>query len=223
PAPSLLQCDACQTVLGGEVVNTPAPVACPSCGTSLQIEVFPAFFRPAPPAAPVAAPLLTAEDAGCFFHPAKKAAVPCGHCGRFLCATCDLELAPGRHLCPDCVDKTLAPTTTGDHGNPLRRELETERVFFDKLSFFLVAAPLAIFPLAGLTMFTAPAALVLAAAAWRQPARSLVPRSRAWLLWAIVLAALCLAGWVAFWYYFASTLWPIILHAGEVQSRRRSF
>ncbi len=186
-------------MLGGEVVNTPSFVRCPACGVSVQAEIFPAFFRAPAGAAPPAEPLVSTEEAGCFFHPAKKAVTPCGRCGRFLCAVCDLELAPGRHLCPECLENGRA--------TDLRRDLETSRVFYDKFALLLAGVPLLI-PFFGwfMTIFTAPAALVLGIAAWSQPPRSLVRRSRLRLGLALLLALLVLLGWGALAYFFADAV-----------------
>ena len=201
PAPALLQCDACGIVLGGEIVNTSAPVNCPSCTASIQAEVFPAFFRPPPAAALTAEPLVAAEDAGCFFHPAKKAIVPCGRCGRFLCATCDLEISAGRHLCPECLEK-------GRSAGDLRRELETGRVFYDRFALLLAGVPLLIpFVGWGCTIVTAPGAFILALCAWSQPPHSLVPRTRWRVILALLLATALMVAWgVVGYYFFASAM-----------------
>ena len=204
PAPTLLHCDACHVVLGGEVINTSTLVACPSCGASIQAEVFPAFFRQPPAATPPAEPLVSTEDAGCFFHPTKKAVVPCGQCGRFLCATCDLELSAGRHFCPQCLENGQR-----QHDGDLRRELEMDRVFYDKFALLLVAVPLLI-PFFGwfMTLFTAPTAFALGIAAWSQPSRSLVPRTRMRVAFALLIATVLLAAWGVGLYYFCVNVLP---------------
>lgn len=211
PVPALLQCDACGVVLGGEVVNTFSFVACPSCGASIQAEVFPAFFRSSPPAAPPAEPLVAAEDAGCFFHPTKKAVVPCGRCGRFLCATCDLEVFADQHLCPECLAKgRAAAVAVSAEEVESRRALEGQRVFYDKLALSLAGLPL-LLPFFGwfMTIVTAPAAFVVGLLAWPQPPRSLVPRTRWRVILALLLASVLSVVWMVLIYKFFDNLMTV--------------
>ena len=66
----LLRCDKCQTPLPGAAVNTLTPIACPACGTSLIVQVFPAFLRPGARGR-VSVTLGSAEAAGGFSPPRK--------------------------------------------------------------------------------------------------------------------------------------------------------
>ena len=67
-------------------------------------------------------------EAACFYHPGKRATVPCGVCGRFLCALCDLELN-GRHVCPACLETSRRK---GD-----LRNLDTRRMLYDSAALSL--------------------------------------------------------------------------------------
>src|ERR1044071_2257196 len=92
-------CTRCESPLGPNNLSALAP--CPSCGTPIEAEVFPAMFRPI--AAAVRGENVVIEgESSCFYHPQKKAVVPCDVCGRFLCALCDIELND-QHLCPGCL------------------------------------------------------------------------------------------------------------------------
>lgn len=194
-----VQCGACGTILGAETLNTSVPVPCPSCQTPLQAQVFPALFRPFEPG-------LAAEDldaavggtgdaeAACFFHPRKRAAVPCSGCGRFLCALCDVDVnGDGRHLCPECLRAGRAAGRLP--------ELDTGRVFYDRLALMLSVLPLLIWPF---TLVTAPAALVIALRSWREPGLGPVRRSRAPLVFAVLFALLQLLGWGIAGYFLLS-------------------
>ena len=188
-----LHCDRCRTALPESIFNTPAPVACPGCHAPLLARVFPAFFR-APVVGRAAETVGSEEDASCFFHPRKKAVVPCGRCGRFLCALCDLEI-DGRHLCPSCVTAAGAATTTAAAAGAL----SNERFLYDQLAASVALLPLVLFwPV---TLFTAPVALYYAVRYWHEPTRGIIPRGRAVMAVAAALAVLEIAAWGVFGYY----------------------
>lgn len=189
PTTPTLLCDKCRTVLPGALLNTPEPVACPGCHSALRARVFPAFSRP-PAAARAVESVASDEDASCFYHPRKKATVPCGRCGRFLCALCDLEL-DGRHLCPGCVE---AGRKAADGRSLLREGLPLpERILHDSVALLLAWMPLLLWPF---TLFTAPVALFLVVRYWNEPARSPVPRWRWRLVVAGGLSLVQIVGWV---------------------------
>ena len=182
-----LLCDKCRTVLTGAVVNTPEPVACPGCHAPLRARVFPAFFR-GNAEVRTAESVASDEDASCFYHPRKKAVVPCGQCGRFLCALCDLEL-DGRHFCPGCVEAGRAAGSQ----TALRAGLPPPpQILHDKIALSVAVLPLLIW---FFTLLTAPVALFMAIRYWNKPARSPIPRSRWRLVLAGLFALLELAGW----------------------------
>ena len=186
-----LICDACRTALGGAVVNTPEPVACPGCHATLLARVFPAFFRRQTDVA-AAESVGSDEDASCFYHSRKKAVVPCAQCGRFLCALCDLEF-DGRHLCPGCVG---AARTAGGQAALQNGLLFGNRTLHDKLALAMAALPL--IPIFWLfTIITAPIALFLAIRYWNEPRQSPLPRGR----WRLVVALLLALGQCGFWVY----------------------
>ena len=191
---ALLRCDKCQMALPGAVVNTGTLVACPACGVSTLVQVFPAFARSAPRGRAAEA-LASAEDAGCFYHPNKKAAVPCDECGRFLCALCDLEF-DGRHVCPECVEiARKGGRTLRAGGRPLHD---------------LVALTVAVLglPLFFLGFITGPVALFMAARYWNEPRRNPLPRGRWRLVVAGVLGLLQTGAWLFLLYaYLTDAPW----------------
>ena len=183
-----LLCHHCRTAVPEALFNTGTPVACPRCQTALLVRVFPAFFR-APVAGVAAEALGSAEDAGCFYHPRKKAVVPCADCGRFLCALCDLEI-DRRHVCPACAGGS------GPGAELAVGRLEAPRVLHDRLALHLAVLPLLFVVTAVLSLFTAPAALFLAARYWNEPKQDPLGRTRIRLVVAALVSAACLLGWI---------------------------
>ena len=210
---SPLCCDRCRTALPDACFNTPAPVACPGCQAPLLVRVFPAFFH-APTVGRAAETVGSDEDASCFFHPRKKAVVPCGRCGRFLCALCDLDIG-GRHLCPACVadGPPLTAVTTASGGHMAGGELANERFLYDRMALTLAAAPLLF--LWPVTLFTAPMALFYAVRYWNDPPRGLIPRRRSALIVAALLALLELAAWAVIGYYGLFSRLPVFTYSTQ--------
>ena len=138
--PPEIQCPKCRARLLESVFNQPEVVPCPHCGSPLQIEVFPAFFRRIAPGREAEAVLIEGESS-CFYHAQKKAIVPCDACGRFLCALCDCEVK-GRHLCPNCLE-------AGQKKKNLEG-LETVRILHSRQALMLSILPFFITGLAAI-------------------------------------------------------------------------
>jgi hypothetical protein len=166
--------------------NTRELRACPSCGTRLQIEVFPAVLRPPGPGT-VGERVVIEGEASCFYHPAKRAVVPCESCGRFLCAVCDVEMN-GQHLCSACIE-------SGKNKGRIQK-LENRRTLYDSLALAVALFPMIfVYP----TIVTAPIVLYIAIRHWNAPS-SVVPRSRWRMVVAVIIALLQIAGWVAIFF-----------------------
>jgi len=178
--PSLIKCGKCQAILLPSQFNTGNLTPCPSCGSPLAVEVFPAILRS--PAAAFSEPLLVEGESSCFYHPAKKASIVCESCGRFLCALCDLELN-GRHICPVCLESGQKKAKFKD--------LENTRVLWDRLALTIAVVPILF---VWTTIVGAPVTLYLI---WRyrKAPCSLTGKSNLSLIVAGVLAALQIAGW----------------------------
>jgi hypothetical protein len=178
---TLLTCPKCFVPLSSDVINRLEPGPCAACGNPLIIQVFPALFREHRPGS--AGELAVEEgQATCFYHPQKTASVPCDACGRFICALCDVELH-GEHLCPACVE-------TGRQKGKITT-LESKRTLHDNIALSIALLPFLAWPL---TVITAPATLIYAVTAWKKPS-SIVPRTKARFVIAIIIALLTLAGW----------------------------
>lgn len=177
-----IQCGKCKSPLPDALFNQPDFSACPTCGSAVLAEVYPARFRAAP-LIQAATPIVTDEEAACFYHSDKKAIVPCDACGRFLCAVCDCEIR-GRHLCPGCLE-------SGAKKGRIEK-METKRMLWDQ-----IALALAIYPMlfCYLTLITAPAALFISIRYWKAPG-SVVPRSKVRFIIAIVISSLQIISWI---------------------------
>ena len=168
--------------------NQPDWSHCPSCSSPLRVEVFPALFNEPAPAQPSQS-VIAEGEASCFYHPNKKAVLPCETCGRFLCALCDVELN-GQHLCPACL-------ASGQKKGKLSNR-DNRRVLYDSLALTLALTPLTVI-LWPFTVITAPAALFISIRHWKTPS-SVVPRSKARFVLAILFALIQIGGWgIGFW------------------------
>ncbi len=186
---SLVTCSKCRAILPAEQFNVEQFVPCPSCASAISAVVFPALFREQ--TVMPAEPLIIEGEASCFYHPQKKAAIPCESCGRFLCALCDVELN-GQHLCPACLE-------SGKKKGKLK-SLENQRVLYDRIALAAAVLPLL---LVWTSIIGAPLALYLALRHWKEPC-SILGRSKARFVIAIVLSILQIIGWIAVLIYFVT-------------------
>jgi hypothetical protein len=179
---SAIPCGVCGAPLPAAAGEGIRAIRCPACGRPHTVELFPAFWRGlagGEAARPVALP----DQAACFYHPSSQAAAVCDGCGRFLCALC-LVSFHGRSLCPACIQAGFRKRTF--------QNLDSRRILYDDIALGLALIPLLAWPL---TALTAPAALFVAIRYWRTPS-SLIPRSRARRVAAMVLALFQIAGWL---------------------------
>jgi hypothetical protein len=175
-------CTKCHGPISEEYYNAPDFVPCPSCHAPIKVDLFPAFFRGLRPGK--AAEVLLDDQASCFYHPQKKAVLPCDHCGRFLCALCDVELGD-RHLCPACLD-------SGKKEGAILN-LDRHRVLYDATALRLALFPLILF---WVTLITAPFALCFAIRHWNSPG-SIIRRTKIRFILAMVFSGLQILGWAA--------------------------
>lgn len=187
---SYIQCPKCRRLLVEEwIYNSSAPQRCPGCGDSLQIEVYPAFFRRTVPSTEETVPLIEG-DSTCFYHVSKKAVLPCEGCGRFLCTLCDCELN-GQHLCPRCLE---AGQSKGKIKN-----LDASRKQWDTIALSLAVLPVATLIFWVFSIVTAPMALFIAIRYWNAP-RSIFHRTKIRLVLAIVISVVEIFSWIALFY-----------------------
>lgn len=186
---STLACTKCRALLMAEGLPASGEVRCPSCGTSLQVEIFPALSRLVTEGK-AGEHVLVEGESSCFYHPQKKAVIPCDMCGRFLCALCDLELH-GQHLCPTCLDSGVKKSRLN--------QFENKRVRHDRIALVLAVAPIVCFwPI---TFLTAPASIYVALRYWNSPGGLIVGSGKGRKVTSIVLACLQLIGWGVFVYF----------------------
>jgi hypothetical protein len=187
-----VSCTRCQAPISAGYYNTADLIPCPSCHVPIKIEVFPAFSRGLRPGKEGEA--LIDAQASCFYHPQKKAVIPCDHCGRFLCALCDVEWGE-KHLCPACLE-------TGKKKGKIVN-LDRHRVLYDG-----TALRLALFPMITVwfTLVTAPIALYLSIRHWNSP-MSIVGRTKIRFMLAMALSGLQILAWAAGIAYLVPRRW----------------
>lgn len=178
----MMECLGCHTPLPAALVNTDRFQPCPACGAKVRADLFPAALRERKtPESPVSA--FDGAGSGCFYHPGKPAVVPCGSCGRFLCALCDVELSAGEHICFTCLE--------AGKKKKKRVDLENHRTLYDGIALRLAVLPMFIF---WFTLVTAPVALYVAIRYYGKPT-SIIPRTRYRFIVAGFLALCQIAGW----------------------------
>jgi len=155
----------------------------------IRIDVFPAFTRGLGPGK--AGETLTDDQASCFYHAQKKAVIPCDHCGRFLCALCDVEWG-GKHLCPACLE-------AGKKKGKIV-SLERHRLLYDSTALKIAVLPVITI---WFTLVSAPIALYLAIRYWNSP-MSLVRRTKIRFVLAMVISSLQILGWSTWFIYWVS-------------------
>ena len=153
---------------------------CPRCQAWLRVYLFAAFA--AEPSVATAEPVLVEGESSCFYHPHKKAALACEHCGRFLCALCDIEIG-GVHRCPRCLE-------AGKRKHEVEN-LEMQFTRYDRIALALTIVPLLLWPF---TLLTAPAALFLVIRFWKRRSK-ILPGSRSIFIVAGLLAIAEICGW----------------------------
>ena len=182
----MIACTQCKKPLDLNRLNKGGMVKCISCGSLMQMDVFPALFRELP-TGNSGEELVDDDDAGCFYHPQKKAVTPCSSCGRFLCALCDVELN-GKHLCLSCLE-------AGKKKKKIKN-LENHRVLYDSIAFSLSIVSILLW---FVTFVTAPVVIFMTIRYWKAPG-SIIPRTKIRYIAASVIAVLQLTGWSALIY-----------------------
>ena len=184
PPKRLFPCRKCGLILPADVFNTPEPAGCPRCHNLVVARVFPAFIE-GPREGRAGEVIGIDELSGCFFHPDRRAVVPCGECGRFLCALCDLEVQ-GRHLCPGCLEAGRQKAALA--------VFRTAHTRWDNVALMLATFPVFFY---FITPFTAAAAVFISIWKWRSTRAAMVPYSKGRFVVALLVASLTLAGWAA--------------------------
>ena len=182
-----VSCVRCEASLPPETWNRGEAV-CATCGGRVQTIVFPASARGLGGSGSPGAPAAEGE-ASCFFHPSNRAVISCEACGRFVCPVCDVEFA-GRHLCPTCLE------TFKKKGK--WKNLENRRTLYGHIALALAIYPMLLFYF---TILTAPIAIFVAIRHWRAPL-SLVGGTKLPHIFAILIALLQIAGWIALAVFF---------------------
>ena len=156
---------------------------CPSCRSLNVVAAFPALAEGGtgkPPALPDDPP--GEGEAACFYSPTRRATAVCSHCG--LCMISNTWAAQWGTRAPfasKCLDHLRSQGNDGER-------FQGSRTLWDNIALLLAVAPCTLI-LWWSVFFTAPAALFIGLRHWNAP-RSLVPRSRARMAIALILAFL---------------------------------
>ena len=176
PTGSPIQCGHCGSELAPGAWSLAPGNACPACAQPVQVWLFPALQHDFTGHRPEA--LLGNDDAACYFHADHRATTACDHCGRFLCALCDLPV-DSRHLCSPCLAAGA------------QDKLVTHRVRYDSLA--LALSTLSFFT-TYIAIFPCFAALWFVFRHWSD-APGPFPRGR----WRFVAATICAVAQILFW------------------------
>ena len=189
-------CARCDTPLLRQELAAGDTAACPMCGASNQVRVFPALLAPA--GVPVLTEAALDGEAACYDHPSKRAVAACHQCGRFVCQLCSVE-SGSEIWCPSCV--------AAGAGKARSANLDASRTLYDSAALILPLITLLLYPF---TILAAPASLVLTAMKWNRPL-SLVRRNR----WRFVAAVLISLTEICLW-----TLGIVYLLSGRFRELR---
>ncbi len=180
--------------------NFPRPVndlmaagqgTCPRCKRQSITVAFPALVGGGrPPALPDDPP--REGEAACFYSAGRRATRECGHCGVLISDAWAAQWGSDT-VCLKCLEHLR------QKGEDSR--FQSNRVLWDNIALTLSLLPFT-FILWWSVIFTAPAALFIAIRHWNSP-RSIVPRGRARLVIAIILAFLQVCGMA----FGAAALW----------------
>jgi len=198
---ALVRCTACGYELAPAAFMGGPSSKCPSCRRIITALLLPAVYKvqgaqPPPLFETPPAP----GEAVCFYNPNRRATKVCDHCGVFVSDAWAAKWGT-ETVCLKCLEKLR--TKEKDIRFEAKRNLWDNIalacsigpfVLAGALLMTLVGYPFAILSLL-LTFITAPAAIFIALRFWKAP-RSLVPRGRMRLYFALVLSVLQVAGWV---------------------------
>lgn len=187
PTKRQFACRKCGLTLPADVFNTAETAGCPRCHNAILGRIFPAFFEGRREGQ--TGEVIGLDDlSSCFFHANRRAVIPCGDCGRFLCALCDLEIE-GRHLCPNCLEASRRKASL--------TIFHTTHTRWDHIALLLAVLPLLFY---AITPFTAPAAIFISIWKWRSTRDAMIPYSKGRFVVALLIASLTVAGWMGVLY-----------------------
>lgn len=142
--------------------------SCHSCANRLQVCHWPVVQRNNNAATALS------DQATCFFHPEKAFQACCQHCGRFVCALCDLQLG-AEHVCPACFER--GRTDSGAEAS--KSEWRHHDVLFDSIALTVGWAWIFFWPI---IIAAIPTVIFLHVKYRKAPRSYLIPRS-GWRFW----------------------------------------
>ncbi|CAN5828807.1 hypothetical protein BH11VER1_BH11VER1_04250 [soil metagenome] len=198
---ALVKCTSCGGGIPESLFRQNDRVSCPICKKIVRALRLPALYKAAastPPSLPHDPP--APGEAACFYNPARRATKCCDHCGVFISDAWAAQWG-AQTVCLKCLEEL--------HAKNSDTRFEAKRVLWDNIALSFAIGPWIVagvmlmtvvlypfaFIVAFLSILTAPAAIFIALRYWNA-ARSLVPRGRGRLVWAVLLGVLQLGGWV---------------------------
>lgn len=176
-----LECGNCRRELELDLEEPVTHLRCPVCSASIEIHAFPTLLHARPQ---IVAPerVLIPGESSCFYHAQNKAANACDHCGKFLCALCEIY-DDNKPYCPECfaLQRSAQP---GEGPQVLLRH--------DDVAISVAVVSLLIWPL---SIFTAPYVLYTVIRHWNKPCGFFRPYRKLNFVVAGLLALLQLGGW----------------------------
>ena len=197
-----VRCSSCGFGMPDALFARTGSADCSTCGKEVRATILPALYK-GPGARP---PLLPEEppapgEPACFYNPDRRATKVCDHCGVFVSDAWAAKWG-SQTVCLKCIEDLRSK-----HKDT---RFEAKRTLWDNIALFLAVGPwvlagllVATFILYGFailvlftTLATAPAAVFVALRYWNAP-RSLVPRGRGRLCWALGLGLVQVGLWMA--------------------------
>lgn len=182
----MIRCTNCAASLPDEHINSQGFNPCPICHSLIRADVFPAAYET--PARGTSGELVLVDnESSCFFHQNKQAVTACSHCGRFLCALCDIDFN-GQHLCITCIE-------SGKKKGKISK-LQNKNFLYDNIVLGIAILPTLTFYL---PVITAPATIFLAIKYWNKTS-GIIKRGRFRIVLALLIALLEIIGIVLILY-----------------------
>lgn len=176
--------------------DTPGELRCGHCHAKQVQAIYPTAFRKLAEINPTPT---TETGSSCYFHEQSEASSLCDDCGRYLCDLCTLPIPmPAnnptdfpKRLCPACFENRVALEEKEMQWDLFR----TIYPRYDVIAGVLIVAPILLFPLSFLSLFTLPAAVFILIRNWRHN-RTPVERFRRSMVITLCVGIIGIAFWL---------------------------
>ncbi len=204
-----VRCTACGYGMADALFLHGGLASCPTCRKQVRAMLLPTLYKAQlakPPSLPEEPP--GPGEAACFYNPGRRATKCCDHCGVFMSDSWSAQWG-NQTVCLKCIEELRSKSKD--------TRFEAKRTLWDNVALGFAVGPWVLAALFVATLFlyvfgafcimltviTAPAAIFVALRYWNAP-RSLVPRGRGRLIWALGLSLLQIGGWVTLVVFIAA-------------------